>query len=379
MPARRAVTGVVAIAVLIGLAALLRSSGPLMEGTSTIPSPRDASAPSDTAGAAPSATSGAVCAGRFELPVRAADRAEVALCANRDLAVGDASATRLVVIVHGDGRNAPAYFDDVVRAASTSGVTDAVIVAPQFVTRSDLRDQHIDDAVSSWSSEGWKSGEPSRSDDRLGRVSSFEVVDALIANIVDGGRFPSIRTVVVAGHSAGGQFVNRYAASSPIDQAIRKPGVAFRFVVANPSSYLYLDERRVGSDGGLAVPSRDDRSQCRHYDDYKYGLDARNEYLSRSSSDQIKTRYASRVVTYVAGALDTDEQDSTMDRSCEARLQGANRLTRARNFVTSLAAIFGPAVLDRHRLIEVPGIGHDGAAILNDPLVRPWLFGSGDG
>jgi hypothetical protein len=376
MPARQAVVGAVVIVALVGLAGLLRSADPLAEGA--LPTPHDGSTPTAAGAQASSATAGPICAGRFELPSGTSDRAVVPICTNGDLAVGDPNATRLVVVVHGDGRNAPGYFDDVVRAAATSAVTDAVIVAPQFATRSDLRGQGID-GVSSWSSESWKSGDRSRSDGDLRRVSSFDVVDALITDIVDGGRFPAIRTVIVAGHSAGGQFVNRYAAASPVDQAIRKAGVALRFVVANPSSYLYFDDRRVDDQGRLAVPSDADRQDCRHYDDYKYGLGARNEYLAQSSTDQIAARYASRVVTYVAGDLDTDPEDPTMDRSCEARLQGVNRLARARNYVASLTTIFGPGVLERHRLIEVPGIGHDGGAILNDPLVRPWLLGSGDG
>jgi len=375
MPARQAVVGAVVILALVALAGVLRSADPLAKGA--LPTPLDGSSPTDAAALASGPTPGPICAGRFELPSGTSGRAVVPICTNRDLAVGDPSATRLVVVVHGDGRNAPGYFDDVLRAAATSAVTDVVVVAPQFATRSDLRGQGID-GLSSWSSESWKSGDRSRSDGDQGRVSSFDVVDALITDIVDSGRFPAIQTVIVAGHSAGGQFVNRYAAASPVDQAIRKPGVALRFVVANPSSYLYFDDRRVDDQGVFAVPSEADREGCRHYDDYKYGLGARNEYLAQSSTDLITARYATRVVTYVAGALDTDPQDPTMDRSCAARLQGVDRLTRARNYVASLTAIFGPGVLERHRLIEIPGIGHDGGAILNDPLVRPWLLGSGD-
>jgi hypothetical protein len=42
------------------------------------------------------------------------------------------------------------------------------------------------------------------------------------------------RAIVVAGHSAGGQFVSRYEMSNRVHETL---GVAVTYVVANPSSY----------------------------------------------------------------------------------------------------------------------------------------------
>ena len=86
----------------------------------------------------------------------------------------------------------------------------------------------------SWigASEGWKQGDGSKTSPP---VSSFAALDRLIAGIVRSHRFPGLRHIVVAGHSAGGQFVERYAASTRL--SVRVP---VRYVVANPSSYLYL-------------------------------------------------------------------------------------------------------------------------------------------
>ena len=53
------------------------------------------------------------------------------------------------------------------------------------------------------------------------------------------GIFPNLKTVVVVGHSAGGQFVNRYAAGGA---GCPNPLVEVRYVIMNPSSYLYVDD-----------------------------------------------------------------------------------------------------------------------------------------
>lgn len=318
-----------------------------------------------------------ICPERFAVDLDGASRS-VPLCTTTDLEVGDPIATRLVVVIHGDVRNARTYFDDVTRAADASDAAAVVVVAPQFPTRGDVRRATITDDVLEWSAEDWKSGELSRGSDKDMRVSSFEVIDQLILAIVDGGRFPSIGSIVVAGHSAGGQFVNRYAAGTSIEERLQIAGVAMTFVVANPSSYLYFDGRRVDDAGAVEEPGRSERADCPGYDRYKYGLDERNAYMANSSRREIRQRYGTRVVTYVAGALDTDPDDPSLDRSCEGRAQGPTRLARARAYQTYLRATFPDEAMDHHRLVVVPGIGHDGGAILNHPLVRQSLFGSGE-
>jgi len=72
--------------------------------------------------------------------------------------------------------------------------------------------------------------------DQGDETSSFEVMDALVewAN-----RFGAMDKTVVAGHSAGGQFVHRYAAFTPLPEQY-----AMGFVAANPATWMYLDTLR---------------------------------------------------------------------------------------------------------------------------------------
>ena len=50
-----------------------------------------------------------------------------------------------------------------------------------------------------------------RDDSTDRRVSSFAVLDALLQMLSDRQHWPALDLVVLAGHSAGGQFVQRYA------------------------------------------------------------------------------------------------------------------------------------------------------------------------
>ena len=95
-------------------------------------------------------------------------------------------------------------------------------------------------------------------------------------------RFPAMEEIVVAGHSAGGQVVHRYAATT--EHTATDSGVAFRYVVTNPSTYLYLGPRREDAEGGFTVPD----TGCDDYDEWHYGLQDRNSYADRLEADSIR-------------------------------------------------------------------------------------------
>jgi hypothetical protein len=87
-------------------------------------------------------------------------------------------------------------------------------------------------------------------------VSSYAAVDRIIRILGDSTRFPNLEAVVVAGHAAGGQYVHRFAATSPVEDEL--PHLRFRYIVANPSTYLYLGPERPAGDGrGLRSLTRD--------------------------------------------------------------------------------------------------------------------------
>lgn len=277
---------------------------------------------------------------------------------------GSPTPTRAVVVVPGGGRNAEGYFGRVLRAANNAGVADhVVVVSAWFKAGDDRTDEH----EARWDDEAWKVGEDAQ---RPAGLSSFAVMDDLVASLADRRRFPNIRHITVAGHSSGGQFAQRYAALGQAPDQL--PWVGFNFVPINSSSYLYLDEQRPGTDGRFGVP---DRAACPNYNRYKYGMERRTGYLAASSAAQAVARYASRAVTVLNGE-DDDYQNGDMDDSCPAMLEGPNRKLRGQFYVAHFRALHPSAP---HDWVVVPGVDHDGAAMFDSPLSWPALFGSGSG
>ena len=66
-------------------------------------------------------------------------------------------------------------------------------------------------------------------------------MDQILRRLADRKIFPNMAVIVIAGHSAGGQFVSRYEMANRVENEL---GVPVRYVVANPSSYAWPDATR---------------------------------------------------------------------------------------------------------------------------------------
>lgn len=315
-----------------------------------------------------------VCGSRLSI-VGAGATLQLPFCTNRSLSNTDATIRRAVIVVHGDSRNAPDHFRYIQRAASAAGVSDVVIVAPQFMTATDVTDAGLPASSLYWSTSGWKQGDGSASSplDRPWSISSFAVMDRLVSALSNRTRFPNLREIVVVGHSAGGQLADRYAATSRIEPAMAALGVDLRFVVANPSSYLYLDDRRIQS-GTLASLTPDQLAGCSNANSYKYGLDRLNSYAAATGANAIRDGFGRRTITYLLGALDTSRADASLDTSCSADLQGTQRYERGTRFFTYLQVAYGSTILSRQELRTVADVGHDASAIYNSVSGRSVVF-----
>jgi pimeloyl-ACP methyl ester carboxylesterase len=149
------------------------------------------------------------------------------------------SITRALVMVHGAGRDADNYFRTAVAAAILGGaLDDTIVISPRFASNDGrgCRDALAQSEVS-WSCNGdsWRSGGISTSNDNL---TSYDFADEILHKLARKDAFPNLKMIVVAGHSAGGQYVTRYEMATKVHDTL---GVPIRYVVANPSSYAYLD------------------------------------------------------------------------------------------------------------------------------------------
>lgn len=326
----------------------------------------------DAAGAqtnGPSAPVKVVAPDRMEVASTHA-RGTIPLYASHDLAAAGPAITRAVIVLHGRLRNGDVYkrSADLALAAAGADPARVLLVVPQFLAPPDIAAHALRDDMLRWGTSSWMGGEPS-----LGAaISSFEVLDAILDRLADRRLFPALDRIVVAGHSGGGQVVARYAAVAKAESRVAAKGIAVRYVIANPSSYLYFSPERPGADG---APAPFDAAACPTYNDWKYGPFKPVPYAKGAPIDEVEKAFAARDVVYLLGTADTDPNHPALDKSCAAEAQGAYRYARGIGYVRYLRSRHGEAL--RHRLLEVPGVGHDGEKMFTGACGRAALFDVG--
>jgi hypothetical protein len=269
----------------------------------------------------------------------------------------------VVIVVHGALRDSERYLAGA-RHAARLACSDALIVAPQFLADVDRTDgdradgDRAGDALY-WQVEGWKGGYPALGPSPL---SSFGAMDGLLGRLApEPGPDPA---VVIFGNSAGGQFVNRYAAVGRGPDTLAARGLRVRFVVANPSTYLYFSPERP-----VAVPD------AAPVNDWRYGFDRAPGYVDADPGRSLE-RYLARDVTIVLGDLDHDGASPLLEVSPAAMAQGANRLDRGLRYHQHVRGRARAAGLPfRHRLVRLAGVGHTAADVLAAPQTREIVFG----
>jgi pimeloyl-ACP methyl ester carboxylesterase len=266
------------------------------------------------------------------------------------LAVRNERIVRAFVMIHGQNRNADDYFRTAVAAAFlANALEDTVVVSPRFASSdgSSCRDKLSDNEVN-WRCAGdsWRSGAAAIDN---GQLTSYDFADELLRLLARKDVFPNLKAIVVAGHSAGGQFTARYGMANQVHE---KLGVAVTYVVSNPSSYAWLDSTRP-LESGAPSAFREGRN-CTTYNQWPFGLEKRTGYAAQISDEALRKQLASRPVVYLLGELDT-LPIAGFDSSCPAMAQGTSRLARGKAFAGHLMKKYGAA----HKVTVVPLCGHN--------------------
>jgi pimeloyl-ACP methyl ester carboxylesterase len=270
--------------------------------------------------------------------------------------------TRAVVVLHGRLRNADVYFRSAKTARAAAGDIGkaTIMIVPQFLAGIDVDAYQLPAATLRWSFEGWEGGDPA-----VGPTpaSSFDALDAILARLADRRLFPNLRQVVVAGHSGGGQVVQRYAIAGKGELALTQQGIGVRYVVANPSSYAYFSGER---------PEPAIAAACPGYNQWKYGMEARPPYLAGATIAALEQAYVARRVIYLLGTLDTNPNHSALDKTCMADAEGPYRYARGHAYAAAMGA--RDTGTPNHRLWDVKGVGHNGDKMLTSPCGLTALF-----
>ena len=287
---------------------------------------------------------------------------ELPLYVSSDWSVPLPAITRAVLVLHGRLRNADVYYRSARAAQAAAGETGnaTIMIVPQFLAGIDVEAYHLPTETLRWPLGGWEGGEPAVGP---APASSFDALDAILARLADRRLFPNLKQVVVAGHSGGGQVVQRYAIAGRGEEQLTRENIGVRYVVANPSSYAYFSAER---------PEPAVASSCPGYNDWKYGMESRPPYLAAPAAGELEQRYVARQVIYLLGTLDTDPDQSALDKSCMAEAQGPYRYARGHAYVAAMQRRDGGT--PNHRVWDVPGVGHNGDKMLTSPCGMQALF-----
>jgi hypothetical protein len=303
----------------------------------------------------------------------------------RPLTRRDSGVTRAVVMVHGTLRNADHYFITATGAAFMAGALgDTLVIAPAFHSAQGECKDTVPAGEVSWSCSGdsWRSGGASASDPKL---TSFDFMDSLLTRLADRRIFPNLRSIVVTGHSAGGQFVARYAMANRVHG--RLP-VRIDYVVANPSSYAWPDDMRPLPTGDAAPAAgplgwqseephanfaygRLPASEAALFDRWPYGLEGRTTgYTAGMSADRLRAQLAARPVTYLLSQVDVLPLGG-FDSSPAAMAQGPTRRARGEAYVKYVNEHLG----GKGRIVIVPECGHNDRCVFTTDEGRKAVFG----
>lgn len=290
----------------------------------------------------------------------------------------DAAVTTAIIVVHGAYRDATNALLAAETAAFAIGrLKDSVVLAPAFraagaVGAGGVCNDELAAGEVNWGCLGWRYGDFVGN----GGLSTYGAMDALLLWLDRRATYPNLRKIVVLGHSAGGQFVVRYALVNTVHD---KLSVQVEYVAANASSYAYLDTQRprtpndiIEADGGKAFRLKDVTAAqgCGGFNDWPYGLSNRSGYGSSVTDAAIRENAAKRRLVLLAGEQD-DHPNSFMDETCPAYYQGANRLQRAMNYAAYLRAAFQASPV----IVTVPGCGHNETCMFATAAAAREIFG----
>jgi hypothetical protein len=356
------------------------------------PAPGPVSAAASTDASACEHRADAACLQSFNLP---GDAGRLRYYASQAPGAGNGAMPRYaLVVMHGHPRDANRSFEAGLRAAEgAQRLQDTLVVAPLYQGPEDqaahCHSRGVPAAESAdavWTCAGWLAGEPSLGPHPIG---SFAALDALVAELVQ--RWPGLRSVTLAGFSAGAQMLQHSVAF-----AADAPGsVTLRYVIADPGTWLYFDpvrpQPRIAGQStdwaacgtGAAFPGACSfvfqappaASACPGQDRWKYGLQALPGHLGRDAVTA-RSRYAAAQIDYLEGALDSSADKGAfypiLDKSCAAMLQGPFRLQRGRAFAAYEREVLAPQ--RPRRFVVVPDCAHDVACVLPSMAARPLLF-----
>lgn len=303
---------------------------------------------------------------------------------------------RALILVHGANLMAGYYFRQGAAAALLAGALDNTIVISTYFLDPYVGKRHP--AEPAWrrqpgevvwpeSRDSWRAGGMSPTNPAL---SSFDYVDEIVRKLADKKVFPNLTKIVIAGFSAGGQYVNRYEMANKVDGSVS--GVSISYVVGDPSSLAWptavrplpigdaspnspIEAYKESVGKNATTPHTEftygsfNDAKAPKYNRWPYGLEDLNGYTAGMPAEQLRKNLVRRSVTYVEGQVDT-LPISGFDSSPNADAQGPQRRARGEAYVMYVNHYMGA----KQKLVIAAGCSHNSRCVLTADNVLPLLF-----
>ena len=247
-----------------------------------------------------------------------------------------------VIVIHGQNRDADNYYQYLSTTLNDLNLSEStLLIAPWFRDDSNTSTNDL-----YWSSSAWREGGNSSGDNN---ISSFIAVDSVLQLLNNKTHFPSMKKVIITGHSSGAMFTDMYALANSSEEAI---DLEVEYVVANSQYFYYPLDYRL-NEATLTFYAPDD---CSGYNNWPYGFINHPAYISGKDQTALNNRFASRSVTYLLGN-DTSNDPALNITNCKATLLGSTRYQRGENMFAFMNEYFPD---NQHARVIVQSIGHDG-------------------
>lgn len=296
---------------------------------------------------------------------------------NVDLGFVNPTVKRAVVVIHGSRRDAGGYDAVEQRAIHDSGETfwNTLLIAPEFLEQNDADVNQVPDDDLRWRHAAWTDGENAHNS----LISSFDALDAIFERLSNHILLPNLQSVVLVGYAGGALMVQHYAVVGRGSDALIKSGVHLRFVIANPSSYLYFSAERPFPDSHgdfkFSVPARECADEVNRW---RFGIVDPPPYASQADFSNLERQYIRRDVIYLLGTDATDPHEAG-DISCAAEDEGSDRFQRGIAYFRYLE-LRHPELMEAsatQQLWFVPGAGNDVYKMLTSFCGKSALFDAG--
>ncbi|KAI5359257.1 Putative carbohydrate-binding WSC, alpha/Beta hydrolase [Septoria linicola] len=288
---------------------------------------------------------------------------------------------RAVIVIAGLQRDCNNYENDMLNSLKVATAADAninvdtvAVISPCFPNGNDKNymypwtdglaaGQGSQSSALVWSGSQWSAGATNQYPRSSRNISSFDVLDQLIAYYDDATLFPNLKQIVLAGHSMGGQMLQRYAAVS--QASFTRP---VTYWIGNPDSYAWLSTDRPLS-----------TAECDTYDEYRAGYTDYASYggtldysgaLVASGRDAILANFQTKQIAYARALLDHGDHSS----DCGANTTGASRHERFFYYISAFPPSCEDSTSANCDTVDLINVSHDNGQMFNSPAGQARLF-----